>query len=127
MKKALLLDTNILLFWFFDSKRIRPILKDLKKANIHVSLMSLWEITIKVQIAKLTLPMPLEEFFQIVESGFSVIDFSTVDIEFYSALPLHHRDPFDRMIIAQAQARGLCLVSADQQLARYELKKIILE
>ena len=93
---------------------------------MFVSPFSMWEIAIKNQIGKLDLPLPFNKVFDEVEDGFSLINWEKDDLLTYRNLPLHHRDPFDRMIISQAKTRSLCLVSADKQLGDYEIEKIIL-
>ena len=126
MKKGHLLDTNIILFWYFDSGRIKPIVKKLANSSIYVSLFSLWEITLKNQIGKLPLPMPLGDLLQDIRDNFHILSFEFSDIHAYAELPLIHRDPLDRMIASQAIARHLCLVTADRQFKEYRMDKIIL-
>ncbi len=91
--------------------------------DVFVSVVSLVEMRIKHSIGKLSIPAQLSE--KIVEIGFSILplrDFHTTPL---SDLPLHHRDPFDRMLIAQAQAEGLTLVTADRQFREYQINTLI--
>lgn len=125
MKKSMLLDTNALLFWFFESKRLSPVLKEIKKHHLFVSFITIWEISIKNQIGKLPLPLELPSFIAQIEGGFKLVDLQTEDIETYGKLPLHHRDPFDRMLISQAINRKFILLTADRQIDKYDMQKLI--
>jgi PIN domain nuclease of toxin-antitoxin system len=93
---------------------------------LHVSLVSAWELGIKAQLGELLLPCPLEEFFaQSVQDLLA----TTVSIELSAiarapGLPPHHRDPFDRLLIAQALIGGLDVVTSDRRFEDYGLKVI---
>lgn len=120
----LLLDTHALL-WFCEgnaalSSAARSAIED--RANErYVSHASAWETAIKLALGKLTLLVPYEDLFPgvLVPNGLILL---TADLSHYRALlelPLHHRDPFDRLLVAQAKAEGLTLVSGDVNLAQY--------
>lgn len=122
--KPLLLDTHALLWLLFADPR----LSNTAEAAIadpttekSISMASLWEIAIKTQIGKLRLGMELETFFinEIEGRTVTVIPIELRDLLAYSALPLLHRDPFDRLLVAQATCRNLQIVSADPQIAAY--------
>ena len=119
----LLLDTHILLWWLSDDGFLSASTRE-AIANPHnlvsVSAATAWEISIKRNLGKLVIPDDLEE--QLITNGFEVIPISLADGLAAGNLPRHHDDPFDRMLIAQAQARELTILSRDSRFARYEVK-----
>lgn len=126
MKKSKLFDTSILLFWFFNSEKLKKHLDYFASGSICVSYFSLWEITIKEQIGKIKLQIPLEKFSTEVVNTFEMLDFNQNDLMVYHKLPLVHRDPFDRMILAQSLSRSLTLVSSDKTLSAYQTQNLYL-
>lgn len=120
---ALLLDTHTFL-WYYQGNSL---LSDTSRKAIqnsdgafYVSIASFWEITIKFGLGRLSLDASLEAFFQdVFVQGYRIapIDFSHF-IQ-YNQLPLHHRDPFDRLIVAQAMAENWNLISKDEILDQY--------
>jgi len=120
----LLLDTHALL-WFDAgdaalSARAREVMEDPANQR-YVSHVSAWEVAVKLSLRKLTLGVPYSDLFPgvILANGFAVL---APDFRHYLALldlPLHHRDPFDRLLVAQAQVENLTLVTRDAHLARY--------
>ena len=124
----LLLYTHILL-WFQAgdpalSKAVEQAIRS--EANeAYVSMISLWEIGLKHSIGKLPLRMPLEAFFDtIIEAPFQILPLEQPHIVAASALPLHHRDPFDRMLIGQAKHEGMQLITVDAQFMAYDIPLI---
>ena len=118
----LLLDSHVLLWMITRERRIRDatITAILDPGNqVYVSTASVWEIEIKRASGKLQAPANLIEF--IDNSGFLELPVSFRHGVLAARLPLHHRDIFDRMLIAQAQAEGLTLVTDDSQIARYQV------
>lgn len=91
-----------------------------------VSIASLWEIAIKQSIGKLDIGMPLPDFIQqgVLDNDFGVLQISPQHIQQTAQLPLHHRDPFDRMLVAQAVCESLQIVSADTILDAYGITRI---
>jgi PIN domain nuclease of toxin-antitoxin system len=86
---------------------------------IVVSSASLWECAIKASIGKLDLP---EDFFDSIPgAGYEVLPIRISHLNVYRTLPMHHRDPFDRMLVAQARAEALTLISRDPEIAKYEV------
>src|SRR5262249_13691630 len=85
--------------------------------TIFVSAASLWEIWLKQSIGKLQLPNAFEN--SIDDEGFEGLPVTGVHARHVASLPWHHRDPFDRMLIAQAKTDGLILLTADQRLGQY--------
>jgi PIN domain nuclease of toxin-antitoxin system len=82
-----------------------------------VSIATLWELAIKASLGKLPLPDDLETM--VTRQGFSVLSIAFNHLRRFGTLPLHHRDPFDRMLIAQALAEGIPIATADPRFAAY--------
>ena len=89
---------------------------------LHVSMASLWECAIKSSIGKLAVP---DEFYRIVTRDYEILAIEVAHMEAYTSLPLHHRDPFDRLLVAQAQLGGLTLVSRDPNIPRYGVPTVV--
>jgi len=89
---------------------------------LHVSMASLWECAIKAAIGKLTVP---DGFYRIVAGDYEILGIEIAHIKACASLPLHHRDPFDRLLVAQAQLGGLILISRDQNIARYGVPTVV--
>ncbi len=118
-----LLDTHSLLWTIFEPDKLSPeaqgIIGD-RDNIICVSLISLWEISIKQNIGRLDIP---KEFFEVVRNGgFEMLPLTIPQIEQYRMLPLHHRDPFDRMLIVQARQQKLILITRDLEMSKYDVK-----
>jgi PIN domain nuclease of toxin-antitoxin system len=86
-------------------------------AVVYVSAVTAWEISIKRTVGKLTAPDDLED--QLREGGLSELPITVGDALLAGALPRHHDDPFDRMLVAQAQRRALTIVTRDPTIERY--------
>lgn len=123
-----LLDTHVLL-WFVEadprlSDRARSLLIN-DDNNLSVSIVSLWEIVIKLNIGKLKIEYTIGDMYQLLDQlHVEVLPIEQTDLNYYLTLPLHHRDPFDRLLVAQAMNRGLVLVSADQALNPYDVEQL---
>jgi PIN domain nuclease of toxin-antitoxin system len=123
-----LLDTHALL-WFIQgdpqlSDRARGIITT-DTNQLHLSVASLWEITIKLNIGKLTIGHTIDEIYRLLKQlNIEVLPIEQSDLEQYLTLPLHHRDPFDRLLIAQAIAQELTLVSADNAFGAYSVQQL---
>jgi PIN domain nuclease of toxin-antitoxin system len=117
----LLLDTHALLWWLADdglTRQAEDAIAD--QANlVMVSAVSAWEISIKKALGKLTAPDDLEQ--QIDEGGFAPLPITIRHGIAAGELPRHHDDPFDRMLIAQAVAEGLTIVTHDKRFADYDI------
>ena len=89
--------------------------------TLHLSLASIWEMQIKIQTGKLTLQEPLGQLIRRHQSqnGLTLETIVLPDILHLETLPFHHRDPFDRMIIAQTMQRGFHVVTVDEKFAAY--------
>lgn len=92
----------------------------------YVSMASFWEMSIKINLGKLNVNgLSLDEFMQeIEENGFSVLEISKAHIIKNGSLPLNHRDPFDRLIIAQASVEDSYIITSDDAFDAYEVKRI---
>lgn len=117
----LLLDTHILLWWLTDNPALPATAKaaiGAPTSEIFVSAATSWEIAIKHALGRLDFPVAqLPEF--IAEAGFTPLGIKLEHGILAGGLPPHHHDPFDRMLIAQAQHEGLSIVSVDAQIRRY--------
>jgi PIN domain nuclease of toxin-antitoxin system len=118
---TLLLDTHVILWWRANDKSLGPVVRDaIATADaVFVSAASAWEVAIKIAVDRLRLPASFEK--GVDASGFERLPITFAHAERAGALPRHHRDPFDRMLIAQAQVEGLTLVTRDRQLAAYDV------
>jgi len=122
----LLIDTHILI-WFLEGNKLLPKLRRQIIANpqndIFVSIASLWEIAIKISIGKLTLAKPLADIIkQITIENIEILSIVPEHTLQVSALPFHHRDPFDRIIIAQSQVENLPTMTDDGEFGNYGVK-----
>ena len=119
----LLLDTHAAL-WFFDGDERIPLSLRQKIENevqAFVSIASLWEIAIKVGKGKLELDRDLEGLNNAIhESDTEISPIEYSHLRYLTNLPQHHHDPFDRVLISQAQVEGLTLVSRDTKFALYD-------
>jgi PIN domain nuclease of toxin-antitoxin system len=120
----LLLDTHALLWFVFGdprmSDRASSMIEDVASEKV-LSVASLWEIAIKVSIGKLDLGMSIDRFFatEIDARELSILAISNAHAIGVAGLPFHHRDPFDRLIVAQALVEGLTLITGDPSFAPY--------
>lgn len=116
----LLLDTHTFLWWLNDDAKLgskaREALRN-PKNNVYVSAATGWEISIKKALGKLEAPDDINTIVE--EERFLQLPITLLHGEKAGQLPLHHRDPFDRMLIAQAQAEGLTIVTADRYFTNY--------
>jgi PIN domain nuclease of toxin-antitoxin system len=122
----LLLDTQCFLWWFAQPERLSEtaIAHITDEANeLWFSVASIWEVGIKVALGKLPLPEPVERYIpsRMVQLGAKSLEIRAVHAIKAASLPLHHRDPFDRMLVAQAQVEDLTIVSADAILHQYNV------
>ena len=120
----LLLDTHTLLWFLTNDPSLSPRARGAieEPANVtHVSAVSLWEVAIKFALGRLKLPAPYAEIFpaQLELNGFELLPITAGHCAALLTLPFHHRDPFDRLLLAQARAEGMTLVSDDGQFGPY--------
>lgn len=122
---AYLLDTHVFLWWLADAPELPAPVKNLIASpdnDIAVSAVTAWEISIKRALGKLQAPPGLASV--IADEGFMELPIQFVHGERAGELPDIHRDPFDRMLIAQCQLQGLTLITRDQTIPLYALKTV---
>jgi len=113
-----LIDTQALIWAQDEPTKLGPAVIPLlgtSNATVYVSVATLWEIGIKIVIRKLTLSLPYHSWVSLAIQNFRLLELP-VDIRYIErqiALPFHHRDPFDRMLAAQALVEGISVVSSD--------------
>lgn len=124
MKTRYLLDTHVLLWLNLDLNRIsRSTIATLDQADqVYYSAASVWELSIKQNLSKIRLKAPISLFAQ--QSQLLELPVTTQFAEAAAELPLHHRDPFDRMLVAQAVVENLVLITADRRLSAYPIKTL---
>ena len=119
----LLLDSHTLFWSFWSSSRLgtqaRAAIRSPNNEAL-VSVASIWELAMKRASGRLNAPADLIDACH--RQGFALISIQPLHAEHAASLPMHHRDPFDRMLIAQAQAEGLIIVTADAQMRRYGVR-----
>jgi PIN domain nuclease of toxin-antitoxin system len=122
---SLLLDTHVVIWWLSDD----PLLDEEVKAQIdaepeaYVSPVSVWEITMKQALGKIKQPADLPE--RVRDSGFRELPVTFNHAIVAGRLPMIHRDPFDRMLVAQAQTEALALVTRDPHIQKYEVQLLV--
>ena len=125
----LLLDTHSFLWFIGGSKSLSPIARGLIEDISNqpfLSVASLWEIAIKMSLGKISLTQPFEALIpqQMRLNGISLLAIELEHTAVVSKLPFHHRDPFDRLLIAQAIAEQLPIVSIDTNFDAYDIKRL---
>jgi PIN domain nuclease of toxin-antitoxin system len=114
----LLLDTHTFIWYVTDNPRlsahVKLVIEDENNEKL-VSIASIWEMAIKHSIGRLNFSLPFIEFVrqQLTVSNIGLLEINLQHIEVVASLPLHHRDPFDRLIIAQSMAEQIPILSVD--------------
>lgn len=124
---TLLIDTRAFLWWVTDDRRLSKRARTAIAATpCVVSIASCWEMAIKVSIGKLTVPLSVDRFVQeqLEINGFSLLPVSLEAAAAVADLPFHHRDPFDRLLAAQARRERIAIVSADRVFTKYGVRRI---
>ena len=125
----LLLDSHVFLWWVEDDKKLskyaRSLICDIDN-SCHISAATAWELAIKTSQGKLKLNSSVSSYVlkHIQNSAFTWLDIKLSHVDFAERLPYFHKDPFDRLLIAQAQAEKLAIVSADIALDAYDIERI---
>ncbi len=120
----LLLDTHAIVWWATGDERLSPkarvAIAD-SDTDVFISIASAWEIQIKAGLEKLTLNESVDALYRglLIDHHFRMIGIELGDVDQLSSLPPHHRDPFDRMLVAQALRRGLDFVTKDRAAPKY--------
>lgn len=116
----ILLDTHLLLWWLADSPELsalaRQIISD-RDNTIFLSAVSLWEIWLKVSLGKLRVPDDFDA--KVSDESFESLPLTAAHARQIGSLPWHHRDPFDRILVAQAKSDNLILLTADNHITQY--------
>ncbi len=126
---AYLLDTHTFLWMRHAPERLgaraRGVCADLD-SELYLSVVSVWEMAIKLSIGKLRLSTPLRAIVHEARTarGIGVLDVQVSHVLRVEQLPFHHRDPFDRLLVAQALEEGLILLSADEAFAAYPIQRV---
>lgn len=114
----LLLDTNIIYRWLMALPIPGPVAKRIRSEGAMVSILSPWEMLIKHQVGKLELPT-LDVAGDVVAQGFGLLTIKLEHLLVLAELPMLHRDPFDRLLLAQSKAEGMTVVTTDRIFAEY--------
>ena len=120
-----LMDTHAFLWFLNDDPKLPPNVKDVmrKAERLSISIGSFWEMVIKANLGKLTLPASVTALMEVCdEMRITVLPIAPSHLECLQKLPNHHNDPFDRLIISQAIAENLTILSADTKFAGYEVR-----
>ncbi len=126
----LLLDTHVFLWWLADDQRLSPRCRE-QIANpindVMLSAVTVWELAIKLGLGKLEMePSDAERLHLLAaDNGFDELPISAAHAAEVRLLPAHHRDPFDRLLVAQAQSEGLTVVTADPAIHPYQVAVMV--
>ncbi len=122
-----LIDTHIFLWFINNDPQLSPTAKTLLESDVELllSVASLWEIAIKISTGKMTLLKPFEIFIpeQLQQNDITVLPIETNHLTYITALPFHHRDPFDRLLIAQSIVERIAIVSVDAAFDPYKVDR----
>lgn len=121
----ILLDTHPFLWWIADDPRLISKHKDRledSQQEIFLSMASLWEMAIKVSLGKLNLGVDFKKFFKeyIQDSTLELLPIQSTHLLELANLPFHHKDPFDRLLLCQAKAEGMVLMTKDKKFKKYK-------
>lgn len=125
----LLLDTHTLLWFIAGSSSLsdaaRTLIENTENEKF-VSIVSIWETAIKVSIGKMSLSSPFDDLFphQLQINGFELLPVNVEHASVIAALPFHHRDPFDRLLVAQTIEEKMTLVSVDEVFDDYGITRL---
>jgi PIN domain nuclease of toxin-antitoxin system len=125
----LLLDTQVFLWMVSNASELSPKARRLAVAGenfLYLSLASVWEMAIKISLGKLKLAEPIESFITeaLLENNIRQLEINFRHVARVADLPFHHRDPFDRLLVSQAQVEDLHILSADKAFDRYEVRRL---
>ena len=125
-----LVDTHVLIWYLEDNSQLTSIAAEIledTRHDLYVSIASLWEIAIKSGLGKLKLKIEFHDLKKLLERfSIEILSIDFEDTETYLTLPFfdNHRDPFDRILVAQVRARSMALVSGDKKLDLYEIQRV---
>ena len=125
-----LVDTHVLIWYLEDNSQLTSIAAEIledTRHDLYVSIASLWEIAIKSGLGKLKLKIEFHDLKKLLERfSIEILSIDFENTETYLTLPFfdNHRDPFDRILVAQVRARSMALVSGDKKLDLYEIQRV---
>jgi PIN domain nuclease of toxin-antitoxin system len=130
LSESLLLDTNVIIWTISSSDKISTRAKramSQSRAALFVSVVSVWEIVLKHQEGKLLLQTDLEEVVDqiLYRSPWTILAMSPEHLPVLASLPMLHKDPFDRLLIAQARHEGMSMLTADEEIKKYRSLRTI--
>ena len=125
----LLLDTHSFIWFFMGNPKLSNLVRNLIEDENNeklLSIASVWEMAIKHSQGKLSFGLPFEVFIaeQLTFKNLDLLNINLKHITVISSLPLHHRDPFDRLIIAQAMVENIPILSADPLFDSYPIQRL---
>jgi PIN domain nuclease of toxin-antitoxin system len=125
----LLLDTHTFIWWDSEPARLSPQALALCQDRQNVlllSVVSIWEMQIKLHLGKLRLALPLKEIIETQQqtNNIEILPVTLAHVLALENLPVHHKDPFDRLLVAQAMVEGAVLVSGDPNIAKYAVQVV---
>jgi PIN domain nuclease of toxin-antitoxin system len=125
----LLLDTHTFIWWDSEPAKLSPqalaVCQD-RQNVLLLSVVSVWEIQIKFQLGKLRLALPMKEIVETQRqtNNIEILPMALAHVLALENLPAHHKDPFDRLLVAQAMVEGAVLVSGDPNIAKYAVQVV---
>ena len=125
----LLLDTHTFLWFILEDSQLaetaRTLIED-GSTEVYVSMTSLWEIAIKTSLGKLDLPLPFDQYVpsQVLINNMFTLPFRVSLLQEVAVLPFHHRDPFDRLLIAQCMVEDMPIISRDSAFDDYAAERL---
>ena len=123
----ILLDTHAFYWYMCDKDRLTPAIINRIEAEdcVCVSIATFWEMTVKASLGKLILPAPISSLMEACDSlSFAILPITADHLTCLAALPFIHRDPFDRLLIAQAIADNLTIITKDHMIPQYPVKTV---
>ena len=125
----ILIDTHVFIWWTSDSQKLSFTVYNLltsPKTQVILSVVSIWEMQIKLSLGKLQLKTALPELVEdeVKQNRIELLPLDLSHIYALSNLPNHHRDPFDRLLIAQAKSEELVIISIDEKFDGYDIERL---
>ncbi|MCF3609786.1 type II toxin-antitoxin system VapC family toxin [Planktothrix agardhii 1033] len=125
----ILIDTHVFIWWTSDSQKLSFTVYNLltnPKIQVILSVVSIWEMQIKLSLGKLQLKTALPELVEdeVKQNKIELLPLDLSHIYALSNLPNHHRDPFDRLLIAQAKSEELVIISIDEKFDGYDIERL---
>jgi PIN domain nuclease of toxin-antitoxin system len=123
-----LLDTHTLIWFLENDKRLSKKAKKTIESQDNIpfiSIVSLWEIAIKLNLGKLEISVTIDDIIdEANKMGIAILPITVEAVKLVQFMPLHHRDPFDRLLIAQAEANGLTIITDDSMFDNYTIQTV---